>query len=476
MSLSRRHFLAGSAATSLAFMGLNARAAVRPADPKTDPGYKNEVEGYGRLKADPAGLIELPEGFTYRIFSRMGETMDDGLLVPGKHDGMAAFAHSDPDKVILVRNHELNHKTRNQFPVGGQGQNMDKLDRSKVYDFTADDDFPLGGGTSTLIYNIKTQALESHYLSLTGTSTNCAGGLTPWGSWLTCEESNIRAGEGVKKDHGWVFEVPSKYKGLVDPVPLKAMGRFEHEAACVDPRTGIVYLTEDRPNSLFYRFIPAHKGQLHHGGKLQALVIRDALKAETGNQTSTLWKMGDRFATSWIDLKNVESPDDTLREEGFALGAARFVRGEGIHWGNGELFFACTAGGPHGFGQIMRYTPSAHEGTSDEAKHPGIIDLFVESGDQTVLDYADNLTVAPWGHLFVCEDRYSDVLINHLRIVTPQGKVATFARNVNPQNSEWAGVCFSPDGSTLFANLQANGMTVAITGPWNGFKDTAVQA
>jgi secreted PhoX family phosphatase len=124
----------------------------------------------------------------------------------------------------------------------------------------------------------------------------------------------------------------------------------------------------------------------------------------------------------------------------------------------------------------MRYTPSPHEGTNDEAKHPGTIDLFVESGDQTVLDYADNLTVAPWGHLFVCEDRYSDVLINHLRIVTPQGKVATFARNVNPQNSEWAGVCFSPDGSTLFANLQANGMTVAITGPWNSFKDTAVTA
>jgi uncharacterized protein len=241
MSLSRRLFLAGSAATSLAFLGLSARAAVRPADPKTDPGYKNEIEGYGRLKADPNGLIELPEGFSYRTFSRMGETMDDGLLVPGKHDGMAAFAHSDPDKVILVRNHELNHKTRNQFPVGGQGQYMDKLDRSKVYDFTADDDFPLGGGTSTLIYNTKAQKLESHYLSLAGTSTNCAGGLTPWGSWLTCEESSIRAGEGVKKNHGWVFEVPSTHKGLIDPLPLKAMGRFEHEAVCVDPRTGIVY-------------------------------------------------------------------------------------------------------------------------------------------------------------------------------------------------------------------------------------------
>lgn len=472
MSLSRRLFL-GGAATSIAFLGLSARAAVRPADPKTDPGYRNEIEGYGRLKSDPDGLIELPEGFSYTIFSRMGETMDDGLLVPGKHDGMAAFAHSDPDKTILVRNHELKHTLRKQFPVGGQGEYMDKLDRSRVYDFTADD-FPLGGGTSTLIYNTKTRKLESHYLSLTGTSTNCAGGPTPWGSWLTCEETNIRAGEGVKKDHGWVFEVPSAHKGLVEPVPLKAMGRFEHEAACVDPRTGIVYLTEDRPDSLFYRFIPESKGELHRGGRLQALVIRNAPKAETGNQNNTLWKMGDRFDVSWIDLNDVESPDDSLRQQGFENGAARFIREEGIHWGNGELFFTCTAGGAHGFGQIMRYVPSPFEGTSDEAKQPGILELFIESSDQTVLDYADNLTVSPWGHLFVCEDRYSDVLLNHLRIVTPQGKVATFARNVNPQNSEWAGVCFSPDGSTMFANLQANGITVAITGPWSRFSDRAV--
>lgn len=475
MSLSRRLFLAGSAATSLAFLGLSSRAAIRPAEPKTDPGYRNEVEGYGRLKADPNGMIELPEGFRYSLFSSQGEVMDDGLLVPGKHDGMAAFAHGDPDKVILVRNHELKHTARSQFPVGGQGQNMDKLDRSRVYDFTTDD-FPLGGGTSTLIYNTKTQKLESHYLSLTGTSTNCAGGLTPWGSWLSCEETSIRAGDSVRKDHGWVFEVPSTHKGLIDPVPLKAMGRFEHEAVCVDPRTGIVYLTEDRSDSLFYRFIPAHKGELRHGGRLQALVIRDALQADTGNQTGTLWKMGGCFTVSWIDLKDVESPDDSLRQQGFARGAARFVRGEGIHWGNGELFFACTAGGPHGLGQIMRYTPSLHEGTAEEANQPGTIDLFVESGDQAVLDYADNLTVSPWGHLFVCEDRYSDVLVNHLRIVTPQGKVATFARNISPQNSEWAGVCFSPDGSTLFANLQANGVTVAITGPWNAFSNKAVVA
>jgi secreted PhoX family phosphatase len=140
------------------------------------------------------------------------------------------------------------------------------------------------------------------------------------------------------------------------------------------------------------------------------------------------------------------------------------------------MFFACTSGGEKAYGQLMRYVPSPYEGTDREKDQPGQIELFIESGDLRLLDYADNLSISPWGHLYVCEDRYSDVLNNHLRVVTPDGRIATFARNVDAQHSEWAGVCFSPDGSTLFANIQTNGLTVAITGPWMTFSNRPLEA
>lgn len=471
MSLSRRSLLSGAVATSVAFAGLANRAqADARQTPASDPGYLSEVDAYGPLVEDPAGLVNLPRGFSYRLISQAGEMMDDGFHVPGSHDGMVAFPHvSDPDKVVLVRNHEIGYTHRDSGPLGPNATEFDRLDPSRVYDY-APDGFPLSGGTTTLIYNTRTQRLENHHLSLTGTATNCAGGPTPWNSWLSCEENTVRAGNGVNKDHGYVFEVPSAYKGLVAPLPIKAMGRFKHEAACVDPRTGVVYMTEDMSDGVFYRYLPNDKRYLGRGGRLQALKILDAPQAITSNQADALWRQGDSFKVAWIDLTDVESPDDSLRTQAWLAGAARFSRAEGIHFGNNELFFACTSGGARQFGQLMRYVPSPFEGMPDEAKAPGVLQLFIESSDLRVLDYADNLTVAPWGHLYVCEDRYSKVLINHLRIVMPSGKVATFAANRAPGNSEWAGVTFSPDGSTLFANLQANGMTVAVTGPWSDFK------
>ena len=222
----------------------------------------------------------------------------------------------------------------------------------------------------------------------------------------------------------------------------------------------------------FYRFLPNEKRHLYKGGRLQALVIKGYSKAETSNRHSEFWSQGQSFHVTWVDLDDVESPDDSLRLQAFRKGAARFSRGEGLYFGQGELFFTCTSGGAHEFGQIIRYVPSPFEGQSQETDQPGTITLFMESKDDRVFDYGDNLTVSPWGDLFVCEDRYSDTLKNHIRIVTKNGKVATFARNADAENSEFAGVCFSPDGSTLFANIQTNGITLAIAGPWSSFKAT----
>lgn len=461
MSFSRRTFL-GTSAAAMAFSGY-ACAQEMPEDT-----YRNDVAGYGPLIEDPQGIFDLPEGFSYRVISQVGETMADGFLVPDKFDGMGSFALG-ADRVILVRNHELKI-TDSNFGPQGLGRRLGGLDKSRAYDLD-DNGFALPGGTTTLVYNMKTGRTESQHLSLTGTAVNCSGGITPWGSWLSCEENTTQAGFNVGKDHGYVFEVPSRAKGLVEAVPLKALGRFRHEAACVDPRTGIVYLTEDTNDSLFYRLLPAARGDLAKGGRLQALGFADAPEScDTRNWETIGMESGSWRDARWIDLDHVESPDDDLRLRGARAGAAVFARGEGVFWGKDELYFTCTSGGAASAGQIMRYVPSAREGHADEKDAPGRTQLFVESVDPGVLDYADNIAVAPWGHIIACEDRYSDVERNHLKGVTPQGKVYTIGRNVFRGNAELAGVCFSPDGSTLFVNIYQPGITLAVTGPWTRFK------
>ncbi len=459
MSLSRRGFLASGAA-GLAFSGL--AQAVRAQAPES---YRNEVTGYGPLLRDPDGVFDLPEGFEYRIVSQAGETMADGLRVPGRFDGMGCFPARrrfglSSSQVVLVRNHELDKNDPDDGPCGIGHHLIDRLDVSKAYDFAGDE--PLNGGTTTVIYDLAERRTVRQHLSLIGTYNNCAGGVTPWGSWLSCEEAEIRAGDGVGKDHGWVFEVPSGARGLIQPQPLRAMGRFEHEAACVDPSTGIVYLTEDKDDSLFYRFLPDRPGRLAEGGRLQALAVRGAPGADLRNWSGAHWRPNDWLEVDWIDLDEVESPNDDLRLRGHAAGAALFARGEGLSWGAGELYFTATSGGPAQLGQIVRHMPGADGGR---------IQLFLESADDRVYDYGDNLTVAPWGHLMVCEDRYSEE-INHLRGVTPEGRVYTLGRNVFAGNQELAGACFSPDGSTMFVNIYRPGLTLAITGPWTRFQNS----
>lgn len=472
MSFNRRNLLGGLAATT-AFSGYALRA--RAQEEGAEESYLNEVEGYGPLVEDPYGMFDLPAGFSYRVISQAGETMSDGLLTPYKADGMGCIP-LDGSRVALIRNHELKLTDYNYGPAGYGRRLADKIDRSRAYD-VADDGHPLPGGTTTMIYDVRTGRLESQYLSLIGTGINCAGGVTPWNSWLSCEEWVLDADRGTKKDHGWIFDVPAAQKGLAEPIPLKALGRFRHEAAAVDPRNGIIYLTEDAADhtGLIYRFLPNDRMDPKKGGKLQALGFKDAPSGgDCRNWEEVVWKQGDWKETVWIDLDGIDSPNEDLRFRAHRSGAAIAGRAEGIHMGANAFFIACTSSGPGNMGQVLRYVPSAHEGKPGEKDAPGKIQLFVESTNNRVFDYGDNLTVAPWGHVLVCEDRYSDTDRNHLKGVTPEGKIYTIGRNVFTGNAELAGVCFSPDGSTLFVNIYWPGMTLAITGPWKRFSDARV--
>lgn len=446
----RRSFTFGL--TSLAFAGL----AVSGCATSRVNRFSDRV-GYGALEPDPARRLDLPRGFSYRVISAMGETMDDGLRVPDRADGMGAF-RLDADRVILVRNHELSPRHAAVGPFGSPNSLGSGFGRGG-------DGGWLPGGTTTLVYDQRSGRVERQHLSLVGTIRNCAGGVTPWRSWLSCEEDVSVARAGLMQDHGWVFEVPADHAGRVEAIPLRAMGRFNHEAAAVDPRTGIVYLTEDRDDSLFYRFLPERSGRLAHGGRLQALAFADrALPADSRNWEQPVLKVGDWVDARWIDLDGVDSAQDDLRLRGGSAGAVRFARGEGIYFGKDELYFCCTSGGAARLSQIMRYRPSPKEGHTFEKDAPGRLQLFIESSDAGTLNFGDNITVAPNGHLIVCEDQYTDVVDNHLRGITPDGHVYSFARL--HEQTELAGACFSPDGRTMFVNIYSPAKTLAITGPW----------
>ena len=478
MSLSRRAFLSGAAATS-AFAGFARAQTPQTLESVRADAHVADLVGYGPLENDPAGLFDLPRGFSYRIVSRAGQRMDDGLIVPGRFDGMGCFPLDD-ERVILVRNHE-NGVRRAELGAFGPDHGLQAAWNGvrKAFDRYTDGRV-CPGGTTTVVYNLRTGRAERQHLSLAGTLTNCAGGATPGGSWLTCEEIVVRAGAEVRRDHGWVFEVPSRATGLVDARPIAALGRFMHEATATDPRTGIVYQTEDKGDpdhqDLIYRFLPNDPRDLHAGGRLQALGFRGEPEGDTRNRAERQWSQGDWREVVWLDLGDVENLNADLHLRGRAAGAAWIARGEGIHvgWG-GELFITATKGGPLQLGQVLRYAPSPYEGTSREAERPGRLQLFVESTDAARFNMGDNLAMAPSGHLMVCEDKAAPGGVNYLRGVTPEGFVYTFARNAVPMttnvgaNAELAGVCMSPDGSTLFVNVYTPGMTLAVTGPWARF-------
>ena len=455
--LSRRDLLGGALTlASAGISGIGPALALAAGEPQA------RVVGYGPLLPDPRGILNLPEGFRYRIISSTGRRMSDGLRVPALADGMHAFG-SPSGLTRLLRNHELNQKSSGTAFDHLPGGRPPRKARERMYD-----DAVGRGGVTTLVFDTGTQTLKREFLSLAGTLRNCAGGATPWGSWISCEETLLKRGQDdARRDHGFNFEVPAAADALVQAVPLEAMGRFNHEAVGVDPATGIVYQTEDRAHGLFYRFLPDKAGDLQRGGRLQALALRDLPSAFTGNwDLSGVLSTGERLPVRWLEVENVLAPDDDLRLQGRSRGAAAFARGEGIavevHPNSTRVWFVCTAGGRNKRGQLFCYHPSPHEGGAKEEASPGTLELFVEPNDSRLLNHGDNLCVAPTGDILVCEDNKEDQRVIG---VGPNGGIFAIARNA-AGDSEFAGATFSPDGSTLFVNLQDSGLSFAVTGPW----------
>jgi uncharacterized protein len=472
--MDRRAFLArtaavagGTVAGSEALMRLANRAAL--AD------LRATGTGYGPLTPMPDQngrlVLALPDGFSYVTFGDIGSPLSDGTPTPLALDGMAAFK-GPRGTARLIRNHE----DRNLPPAGslpaGPG----------AYDALA------GGGTTTLDYDPRQRRLVRSFISLDGTTVNCAGGFGLHArSWLSGEETVAGPSSGFAQPHGYMFEVPLD-RGPGDPPhspPLTAMGRFAHEAAATDHDTGVVYETEDPGSGRgagFYRFLPRDPSRLQAGGKLQILGIRGQPEYDAREDQVP----GHPLPVRWIDIPDpdpeyvdINDPRGTF-DQGWALGAAKFNRLEGCWYADGSVFFVSTSGGDaksgdsnpdgfaEGYGQVWEYDIRTRR-----------LVLHYESPGGEVLDSPDNLTVTPRGGLLLCEDDASSAdgeSTNRVIGISPGGQAFAFAENIL-SDSELAGACFSPDGDTLFVNVYGDstgapadhageGTTCAITGPW----------
>lgn len=459
----RRDFLKRSAggivsATTLGVLAAHSARARADGHAKT--------RGYGPLARTPdqngQEILALPAGFTYVTFSKTGEPLMDGTgLVPRNHDGMACFARTD-GTLRLIRNQE------NRNAAGVTTLGVPHV--GTPYDSRAN------GGTITLDFDPVTMRPVREFVSICGTHVNCAGGLAYRDAgWLTCEETTADQRNGFDKPHGYTFLVPADANGATLPIALKEMGRFAKEAALADDQTGIVYQTEDAGNnSGFYRFIPRDVADLTRGGRLQMLKVAEA-PAFTGWVGQTV---DQNLHCEWVDIAN---PDPNLAggepscfSQGRSQGGAAFNRLEGIWRGEGnKMFFVSTSGGQAGRGQLWEYRATAAD--------KGLLRLVFESPSSAVLDSPDNMCVTPSGAILLCEDdasRDSDphplapgfTNVDRLIGLSRDGVPFEFAVNIASM-TEFAGACFSPDGSILFVNIfgdatPRSGMTCAIRGPW----------
>ena len=431
-------------------------------------------------------LLQLPAGFSYKSFGWRGDLMTNGRPCPGNHDGMGVVASrkaGNATELVLVRNHEVVYTSASSF-----------IDAPAIYDRGSKNPGSVslaGGGTTNLVFR------DGDWVSVTpslgGTSGNCAGGITPWGTWLSCEEVGSDAMSGEGKRHGYVFEV-SPEPGKTSGRPIVGMGRFAHEAAAVDPASGMVYMTEDSAGkSGFYRYVPTVKtgapGSLAQGGMLQMARVRGVPNANLADvPVNAVYPLewvaiadpdqnrGDATGPTGIVISAAAGPF----VQGWTQGAARMNRGEGIWYHAGKIYVMDTSGGGAQRGTVWEL---------DLARQS--LKCIYSSPGSLVGNMGDNLTVSPRGGLLLCEDGGDTPtgdaygIGQRLMGLTAAGDAYIFAKNnVNltaaqlstagkpasaagdHRTAELAGACFDPGGRTLFANIYTPGITVAINGPW----------
>jgi secreted PhoX family phosphatase len=439
-------------------------------------------------------LLQLPNGFHYVSYGWTGDPMSDGRACPGSHDGMGVvqserggrFGRGRGRELVLVRNHE-------------RGLGVNPIAAPSIYDAGKD---LVGqsaeGGTTNLVFDAKEFRFLSMSPSLGGTLVNCAGGVTPWSTWLTCEEiaTDITLSEGKK--HGYVFEVRPQAAETTGR-PIVEMGRFSHEAAAVDPDSGFVYLTEDARNiSTLYRFIPnepeGEPGSLERGGKLQAARVVGVSNASLINP-----RLCDTYPLDWVDIDN---PDQNLTPvtgvpgtsgvaltsgcfaQAWAKGALQMSRGEGIWYFDGKLFIVDTSAGVAADGRLGRGDGCVWE---LDLEAMALKAVFV-SQNPVVGNNPDNIGISPRGGILLCEDGggvtdsfgFGDRMMG----LNTDGSSFIFAKNnINLsaadvagagklvaagdyRGREFCGATWDPSGRILFVNVQTPGITFAITGPW----------
>ena len=381
MNVSRRSFVLGASALgAMALLPTRSwwRSVFSPAP--AVPG----VGPYGPLLPPDANGIQLPVGFASRPVAVTGQAVSpSGHRWHSAPDGGGCFDR-DGGGWIYVSNSEV------------PDQN---------------------GGVSAVAFD-ESGAIVDAYSLLSGTSWNCSGGVTPWGTWLSCEEKGPTG-----KVHECDPQRPSQ--GIVRP----ALGSFNHEAAAVDPLTGDVYLTEDMLDGRIYRFVPVTPGDLSAGELFAAAV--------------------DGATVTWIPT----SPDEPDRQ----ATTTAFAGPEGIHLGDRVVYFATK--GDKRVWELDLETDTLTV-AYDCLAHP--------SGS---LDAVDNVTVhAPTGRVFIAEDG-GNMELGVMAEVGGRREMAAFCRIPGHVGSEIAGPAFTPDGTRLYLSSQrgadgTTGVTYEITGPF----------